>query len=111
MILAMKKGDFSMREREMNELEREERRRRQQRKRLKQRSYSCQKREWRSIYQEIWGRTLVTQLLYGTQEITTYKLVDYTDELASQNQILEKDGVFSLEFCQELCEEVFDELY
>ena len=57
MILAMKKGDFSMKEREMNELEREERRRRQQRKRLKQRSYSCQKREWRSLYQEIWGRT------------------------------------------------------
>lgn len=54
---------------------------------------------------------LVTQLLYGTQEITTYKLSDYTEELAAQNQILEKDEVFSLEFCKELCREVFSELY
>lgn len=54
---------------------------------------------------------LVTQLLYGTQEITTYKLSDYTEELASQNQILKKDSVFSLEFCKELCGEVFGELY
>lgn len=70
------------------------------------------KKENGEVYIKKYGvEPLVTQLLYGTQEITTYKLVDYTDELASQNQILEKDGVFSLEFCQELCEEVFDELY
>ena len=54
---------------------------------------------------------LVTQLLYGTQEITTYKLSDYTEELASQNEILKKDSVFNLTFCQELCEDVFGELY
>lgn len=54
---------------------------------------------------------LVTQLLYGTQEITTYKLSDYTEELALQNQILKQDSVFSLEFCKELCGEVFGELY
>ena len=50
---------------------------------------------------------LITQLLYGTQEITTYKLSDYTEELASQNEILKKDSVFNLTFCQELCEDVF----
>lgn len=54
---------------------------------------------------------LVTQLLYGTQEITTYKLSDYTEELAAQNKILEKDSVFSLEFCQNLCKKVLGELY
>ena len=54
---------------------------------------------------------LITQLLYGTQEITTYKLSDYTEELASQNEILKKDSVFNLTFCQELCEDVFGELY
>ena len=54
---------------------------------------------------------LVTQLLYGTQEITTYKLSDYTEELAAKNQILEKDSVFSLEFCQNLCKKVLGELY
>ena len=54
---------------------------------------------------------LVTQLLYGTQEITTYKLSDYTEELASKNEILKKDSVFNLTFCQELCEDVFSDLY
>ena len=54
---------------------------------------------------------LVTQLLYGAQEITTYKLSDYTEELASQNEILKKDSVFNLTFCQELCEDVFGDLY
>lgn len=70
------------------------------------------KKESGEVYIKDYGvEPLVTQLLYGTQEITTYKLSEYTEELASQNQILEKDSVFSLEFCQELCEEVFGELY
>ena len=54
---------------------------------------------------------LVTQLLHGTQEITTYKLVDYTEELAAKNKVIEKDSAFSLEYCQNLCKEVFGELY
>ena len=55
--------------------------------------------------------SLVTQLLYNTQEITTYKLEDYTAELAAENKIIEKDTVFNLQFCENLCEEVFGELY
>ncbi|MBQ8803614.1 MAG: CapA family protein [Tyzzerella sp.] len=54
---------------------------------------------------------LVTQLSYEKQEITTYKLSDYTEELAATNKILEKDSVFNLEFCKELCREVFGDLY
>ena len=54
---------------------------------------------------------LVTQLLYGPQEITTYKLADYTEELAANNKVIEKDSAFSLEYCQNLCKEVFGELY
>ena len=50
---------------------------------------------------------LVTQLSYGPQEITTYKLCDYTETLAENNKILEKDSVFDLEFCDQLCEDVF----
>lgn len=66
------------------------------------------KKETGEVYIKDYGvEPLVTQLLYGTQEITTYKLSDYTEELAAQNKILEKDSVFSLEFCKELCEEVF----
>ena len=53
---------------------------------------------------------LVTQLLYGMQEITTYKLSDYTENLASENRILDKDSVFSLQFCKDLCEAVFGDL-
>lgn len=53
---------------------------------------------------------LVTQLLYGAQEITTYKLSDYTEKLASENRIIEKDSIFSLQFCENLCREVFGEV-
>lgn len=55
--------------------------------------------------------TLVTQMLFGRGEITTYKLSDYTKELADNNGIRQRDSVFSLEWCQELCKEVFGELY
>lgn len=54
---------------------------------------------------------LVTQMLFGRGEITTYKLSDYTKELADNNGIRQRDSVFSLEWCQELCKEVFGELY
>lgn len=70
------------------------------------------KKENGEVYIKDYGvEPLVTQLLYGTQEITTYKLSDYTEELAAKNKILEKDSVFSLEFCKNLCEEVLGELY
>lgn len=70
------------------------------------------KKESGEVYIKEYGvEPLVTQLLYGKQKITTYKLSDYTQELASENRILEKDSVFSLEFCKKLCAEVFGELY
>lgn len=70
------------------------------------------KKETGEVYIKDYGvEPLVTQLLYGAQEITTYKLSDYTEELALRNKILEKDSVFSLQYCQELCREVFGELY
>lgn len=70
------------------------------------------KKESGEVYIKDYGvEPLVTQLLYGTQEITTYKLSDYTEELAEKNKILEKDSAFSLEFCKNLCEEVLGELY
>lgn len=55
--------------------------------------------------------SLVTQLSYEKREITTYKLSDYTEELALENKIIEKDSLFSLKFCRTLCEEVFGNLY
>ena len=70
------------------------------------------KSEGGEVYIKDYGvEPLVTQLLYGPQEITTYKLADYTEELAAKNKVIEKDSAFSLEYCQNLCKEVFGELY
>ena len=50
---------------------------------------------------------LVTQLLYGPQEITTYFLSEYTEELAAENKIIQKDNQFNMTYCHNLVEEVF----
>ena len=50
---------------------------------------------------------LVTQLLYGPQEITTYFLAEYTEELAVENKIIQKDNQFNMTYCHNLVEEVF----
>lgn len=54
---------------------------------------------------------LVTQIMNGPGNITTYKLSEYSQELADENQMSWKDPNFSYEFCQELCREVFGDLY
>ena len=71
----------------------------------------AKKEDGEAYIKEYGVKPLVTHLLYGTQEITTYKLSDYTEELALQNEILKKDSVFNLTFCQKLCENVFGDLY
>lgn len=64
------------------------------------------------VYIKEYGVTpLVTHKLFGKQAITTYKLSDYTQELASRNGIMKNDGVFSLQYCKDLCKQVFGELY
>ncbi|NTV79001.1 MAG: CapA family protein, partial [Clostridiales bacterium] len=54
---------------------------------------------------------LVTQMLTGQGQITTYQLSEYTEELAAQNEILERDPAFSIEYCKKLCETVLGKLY
>lgn len=54
---------------------------------------------------------LVCHLTEGTNGVTTYFLSDYTDELATENAIVQQDGEFSKEYCENLCEEVWGELY
>lgn len=54
---------------------------------------------------------LVTQKLFGSGLTTTYKLSDYTDELAGQNKIKVECPQFSVEYCKELCRKVFGDLY
>lgn len=53
---------------------------------------------------------LVTQMISGRGQITTYKLSDYSEELAAQNEIILRDSVFSLQYCKELCDSVFGEV-
>ena len=53
---------------------------------------------------------LVTHLSKGYGGITTYKLSDYTEELARQNLIVASDSAFSLEYCKTLTEKVFGDL-
>lgn len=53
---------------------------------------------------------LVTQMKTGPGQITTYKLSDYTQELAAENEIKDRDDRFSLDFCKQLSKEVFGDL-
>lgn len=54
---------------------------------------------------------LVTHLVSGRGLITTYKLSDYTKELADVNEMRAQDSSFSLSYCQALCRQVFGENY
>ncbi len=54
---------------------------------------------------------LITHKLFGKGLITTYKIGDYTEELAAQNAIKKEEPSFSLEWCKQLCRDVFGDLY
>lgn len=54
---------------------------------------------------------LVTHLTEGSNGVTTYLLSDYTEEMAKENAITQQDAAFSLEYCENLCKEVWGELY
>lgn len=70
------------------------------------------KKENGEIYIKEYGvEPLVTHLLYGKQQLTTYKLADYTAEMAGQNEAAKKDAAFNLDYCKKLCESILGELY
>ena len=50
---------------------------------------------------------VICHLEKGTNGVTVYKLAEYTSELAEQNQIRLQDPTFSLEYCQQLCKNVW----
>lgn len=53
---------------------------------------------------------LVCHVSEGINGVTVYRLSDYTDALAAENAIVQQDGAFSKEYCEELCGEVWGEL-
>ena len=54
---------------------------------------------------------VVCHLEQGVNGITVYPLSEYTRELAERNEIVKQDSAFSLEYCEELCEKVWEEYY
>lgn len=54
---------------------------------------------------------IVSHVKSGEGQCTVYKLEDYSEELASQNEIIYSDSSFSLSYLNDLCEQVFGELY
>lgn len=54
---------------------------------------------------------VVAHLTEGTNGVMTYFLEDYTHTLAGENEICKQDANFSLEYCEELCDKVWGELW
>ena len=64
------------------------------------------------VYIKNYGVTpVVTHRMLGCGEITTYKLKDYSDELASASTMKGIDESFSVSMMQNLCRQVFGSLY
>lgn len=51
---------------------------------------------------------LVSDLKEGVGGVTVYPLSDYTEEMAEQNEIRKQDPDFSLQYCKDLCEHVWN---
>lgn len=54
---------------------------------------------------------LVTDLRHGQDGVTVYRLSDYTPELADANEIRSQDASFTYEYCTELCDDVWGDLW
>lgn len=54
---------------------------------------------------------LVTHLSYGVNGVYTMKLTDYTQELSLESEMIHQDAAFSKEYCVELCNQVWGDLW
>ncbi len=54
---------------------------------------------------------LVCHLEEGVNNVTTYALADYTDALAKRNAIIAQDADFSREYCENLCDDIWGDLW
>lgn len=54
---------------------------------------------------------LVCHLSEGAGGVTTYFLSEYSGQLAAENMIIRQDNEFSIEYCENLCDEVWGELF
>ena len=56
-------------------------------------------------------RPLISHVTDGSGGVTTYFLEDYTQELEAENEITLQDPDFSLEYCINLCDSVWGDLW
>lgn len=70
---------------------------------------TLQQEEDRVIIAEYDVTPVVCHLKKGTNGVTVYTLDDYTAELGAANQIVHQDASFSLEYCEQLCDQVWPE--
>lgn len=54
---------------------------------------------------------VVTHVSYGVNGVYTMKLSDYTQEISLQSEIINQDGAFSKEYCINLCNQVWGDLW
>ena len=54
---------------------------------------------------------VVCHLSEGTNGVSVYFLEDYTEELAEQNRIIHQDANFSYNYCVELCDKVWGDIW
>lgn len=54
---------------------------------------------------------LISHMVEGTGNPTVYPLSEYTQALLEENEMSRKDPGFTLEYCEQLCRDVFGALY
>lgn len=54
-------------------------------------------------------KPLITQMAFGKNEITTYFLDDYTEEMAQCNEVKKRDSHFSYQYCITIAKDIFQD--
>ncbi|WP_026511833.1 CapA family protein [Butyrivibrio sp. LC3010] len=68
---------------------------------------TIEKKEGEAIIKDYGIRALVCHVESGHERVTVYPLNEYTDELASRNEIVHQDPDFSKEYLKKLCQDVW----
>lgn len=56
-------------------------------------------------------KPMISHVASGPEGVTTYFLEDYPEELAEENEIVSQDPEFSREYCVNLCDSVWGDLW
>ena len=56
-------------------------------------------------------KPMISHVASGPEGVTTYFLEDYPEELAAENEIVSQDPEFSREYCVNLCDSVWGDLW